>query len=123
MTMNNKNAGFSLLEVLVAFSILSAAIVLSMTSYSQGLRNLKTAEMRLNAMSVLDHVDLASPQNAIFDPQRHEDFRVETTVATMAEKPFGGLEPKLVTLHIYSKDGGSEPVLEVSTISITLETE
>jgi type II secretory pathway pseudopilin PulG len=117
--MNNENEGFSVLEVLVAFTILSAAIALSMTSYSQGLGNLRTAALRLDAMSVLDSFDFASSQSTIADTQGRDDFRVETTIEPIAETPFYDTQPKLVTLRVFAKNSKQILLLEVNTILIS----
>jgi general secretion pathway protein I len=52
--MTKSAAGFTLLEVLVAFAILSIAIVASIQGFAQGLRLLKTAGDHQQAMLLAD---------------------------------------------------------------------
>jgi len=81
-----REAGFTLLEVLVAFAILSIAVVASIQGFAQGLRLLRLSGDHQQAMLLADQ-KMREVVNPAEEPDRKEDtegvFRWERTVTVV----------------------------------------
>ena len=81
-----RDAGFTLLEVLVAFAILSIAVVASIQGFAQGLRLLRLSGDHQQAMLLADQ-KMREVVNPAEEPDRKEDtegvFRWERTVTVV----------------------------------------
>jgi general secretion pathway protein I len=121
------NRGFTLLEVLVALTILGLAIVTLMQLSSQGLRLLRVSEDYQQAVGVADrivrHTDVV--QEGV-DAGREGPFQWERRIALVplpAElTPGAGPQPRLYTLSVAVRWGNNRTLELASLRAFTAET-
>ena len=117
--------GFTLLEVLVALTILGLAIVTLMQLSSQGLRLLRLADHYQQAVLVADRVARSTDTlREGVDGGQEGPFRWERRVALMpvAEEltPGAGPQPRLYALSVAVR-WGSNRALEVASLRTVSE--
>jgi len=114
------NRGFTLLEVLVALTILGLAIVTLMQLSSQGLRLLRLSEDYQQAVLVADRVarSIDVPQEGV-DVGQEGPFRWERRVALVPVPeeltPGAGPKPRLYALSVAVRWGNSR-TLELASL-------
>jgi hypothetical protein len=119
--MANSSSGFSTLEVLIAFVILSASIAVSTASYTQGLNGLQSAQTRMAAMSLLAELEYEGLGVVEQKNFSRNGFRLDARLESIDIKSFSGIAPKRLILRVYSKDGNQIPLVEVDTIVVPPE--
>ena len=117
------NAGFTLLEVLVAMVLLSVALVAILQLFSINLRGIATSEdfakavMRAEATmrDVLDDDDIAEKSSSETTP---DGYRIDVAITNAEEKRTENLPLKLlqISLTVHWKDGVKERALTLKTI-------
>jgi len=114
------NRGFTLLEVLVALTILGLAIVTLMQLSSQGLRLLRVSEDYQQAVGVADRIVRSTDvlQEGV-DAGREGPFHWERRIALMPVPeeltPGAGPQPRLYTLSVAVR-WGSNRTLELASL-------
>lgn len=119
----NTNAGFTLLEVLVAMALLSVALVAILQLFSINLRAIATSEdfakavMRAEATmrDVLDDDDIAEKSSSETTP---DGYRIDVAITNAEEKRTENLPLKLlqISLTVHWKDGVKERALTLKTM-------
>jgi prepilin-type N-terminal cleavage/methylation domain-containing protein len=114
--------GFTLIEVLVSFVILSGAIILSFESYSGGLRRLHQAQDAFEAQglaqSVLARVLGGDPNLNDGETGKVGPFEWQLTLRAVAPDKSSVLQPVVVTVHIIDRQGKDIPSATLSTIKL-----
>jgi prepilin-type N-terminal cleavage/methylation domain-containing protein len=112
--------GFTLIEVLVSFVILSGAIILSFESYASGLRTLHQAQDTVDAQAVAQFVlsdALANEQN-VSDGKKGQvgQFNWKLSVQTVGTEESPSLRPLAITVQVFDRQGKAVSPAELSTI-------
>ncbi len=115
--------GFTLLEVLVALTLLSVALVVILQLFSANLRGVATSEdfakatMRAEASmrDVLDDEDIGEKSSSETTP---DGYRVDVAITNADEKRTENLPIKLlhISLTVHWKDGVKERSLTLKTM-------
>jgi general secretion pathway protein I len=116
------DAGFTLLEVLVAMVILSVAIVTFIQLASQGLRLLRLSGEHQEAVMLADRLTRAADvSRESMDTGREGPYewerRTRLVVVPLDLTPAGGDAPRLLALSVAVKWGSGRSV-EVSTLRL-----
>lgn len=116
------DAGFTLLEVLVAMVVLSVAIVTLIQLTSQGLRLLRVSGEHQDAVMLADRLARAADVSRENVDTGHEgpfDWERRTRLVVMPADltPVGSDSPRLLSLSVTVKWGGGRSV-EVSTLRL-----
>jgi len=116
-------AGFTLLEVLVALTLLSVALVVILQLFSANLRGIATSEdfakatMRAEATmrDVLDNEDIEEKSSSETTP---DGYRIDVAITNADEKRTENLPLKLlqISLTVHWKDGVKERSLTLKTM-------
>ena len=116
-------AGFTLLEVLVALTLLSVALVVILQLFSANLRGIATSEdfakatMRAEATmrDVLDNEDIEEKSSSETTP---DGYRIDVAITNADEKRTENLPLKLlqISLTVHWKDGVKERSLTIKTM-------
>ncbi len=119
----NTDAGFTLLEVLVAMVLLSVALVAILQLFSINLRGIATSEdyskavMRAEATmrDVLDDDNIAEKSSSETTP---DGYRIDVAITNAEEKRTENLPLKLlqISLTVHWKDGVKERALTLKTM-------
>lgn len=119
----NTQAGFTLLEVLVAMALLSIALVSIIQLFSINLRGIATSEdlakavMRAEATmrDVLDDEDIAEKSSSETTP---DGYRVDVAITKAEEERTENLPLELlqISLTVHWKDGVKERTLTLKTM-------
>ena len=117
------DAGFTLLEVLVALTLLSVALVVILQLFSANLRGIATSEdfakatMRAEATmrDVLDNEDIEEKSSSETTP---DGYRIDVAITNADEKRTENLPLKLlqISLTVHWKDGVKERSLTLKTM-------
>ena len=117
------DAGFTLLEVLVALTLLSVALVVILQLFSANLRGIATSEdlakatMRAEATmrDVLDNEDIEEKSSSETTP---DGYRIDVAITSADEKRTENLPLKLlqISLTVHWKDGVKERSLTLKTM-------
>lgn len=114
--------GFTLIEVLVSFVILSGAIILSFESYASGLRTLHQAQDALEAQglaqSVLARVLGGDPNLNDGKTGKAGPFEWELSLRVIGSKKPLALQPVVVTVQVHDRQGKDIPSATLSTIKL-----
>jgi general secretion pathway protein I len=115
-------AGFTLLEVLVAMVILSVAVVTFIQLASQGLRLLRLSGEHQDAVMLADRLARAADVSRESVETGHEgpydwERRTSLVVVPADLSPVGAGAPRLLALSVAVKWGGGRSV-EVSTLRL-----
>lgn len=118
----HEDAGFTLLEVLVAMVVLSVAIVTLIQLTSQGLRLLRVSGEHQNAVMLADRLARAADVSRENVDTGHEgafDWERRTRLVVMPADltPVGSDTPRLLSLSVTVKWAGGRSV-EVSTLRL-----
>jgi general secretion pathway protein I len=120
-----RSAGFTLLEVLVAFAILSVAVVAVIQGFAQGLRLLKVAGDHQRAVLLADQ-KAREVVNPVESHDRGQDgaFDWERTV-TIVTTPDLDRTPATRKWHVYQIDvkvrWGDKRAIEITTLRTSAE--
>jgi prepilin-type N-terminal cleavage/methylation domain-containing protein len=112
--------GFTLIEVLVSFVILSGAIILSLESYANGLRNLHHAQEILDAQelarSVLARWQSGDEVIAKGGKGQTGPFAWQLTVQNPGFESKGQMQPELIEVKVFNRKVNTNPVASLLTI-------
>ncbi len=122
--MRRRDEGFTLVEVLVAFAIMAGAIIMAFNIFGDGLRGLKSAQVRSHQIQVAQHqIDLAATAISLSEgTMLITDENVKLRVEVQALPDFkGGLKfiqkPFRIGVFLDDPKSTAAPILE--TIIIT----
>jgi type II secretory pathway pseudopilin PulG len=115
----NPIEGFSTLEVLIAFAILSTVVALSLTSYVQGLGGFQNAQDRLAALSLIDQLDFNTLGNIEQRNVSFGEFTLNSKLTTLGFDPLANMIPKKLTIRVSSKTKSDASLLEMDTVVLT----
>jgi prepilin-type N-terminal cleavage/methylation domain-containing protein len=107
-------SGFTLIEVLVAFAILSLTIIVGFQIFLSGLNRINAAEIaneRLSQAKVLLH-QVQMPSDPDARPPTGQDFRITKTLVVAEKIEWTNVRPALIQVR-----DGNEIILE--TIILT----
>jgi prepilin-type N-terminal cleavage/methylation domain-containing protein len=113
--------GFTLIEVLVAFVILSGAVILSFESYIHGLRILHQAQDALEANSLSQSIitgALADDSAVVGSKGVAGQMTWEMVVWPIRQKNSGLLTPVAIEVHVFDREGRGITTATLSTIKI-----
>jgi prepilin-type N-terminal cleavage/methylation domain-containing protein len=125
-----RQEGFTLIEVLVSFVILSGAIILSFESYSSGLRTLHQAQDAIDAQAVAQSVltrVLADEQN-VGDGEKGKAGQFEWQISMRAIRPdkppalWPVFVPVVVNVKVHDRQGRNIPSAALSTVVLQKNT-
>jgi len=116
--------GYTLVEALVAFAILAAAMVISFESFGSGLRHLATVDDRKSAIEMarqeIDRLATKPFLSAGTVAGETNGRQWEMEVTAIGEEESGSLQhPFMIKFRLTKPDGESEPMLETILLSST----
>ncbi|WP_147653454.1 type II secretion system protein XpsI [Vulcaniibacterium gelatinicum] len=130
--MNRRAAGFSLIEVLVAFGVLALALTFLLGTLSSGTRQVRWADeagrAALHAQSLLDQVGVGEPLRPGIEEGTFEEGRYRWTLqvepwqdpARDPAQPQDPAAPQLLRLdlQVQWRDGGPRERLHVQSLRL-----
>jgi prepilin-type N-terminal cleavage/methylation domain-containing protein len=113
--------GFTLIEVLVSFVILSGAIIFSFETYANGLRGLHQAQDSLNAQalsqSILSRV-LTDDSVVVGSKGAAGQMTWELVVRPIRQGNNSLQTPVVIEVHVFDREGREITTAALSTIKI-----
>jgi general secretion pathway protein I len=125
----DRQGGFTLLEILVALSVLAIALVVVMQVFSANLRNLSASERYVHAMtraeSIMREIVESEPfKEAVLSGTTDDGFRYSTTVIPVLEDRLQPLTSDLlhIVLTVVWSDGRRERTVTLETYKMVERT-
>ncbi|HMK61845.1 MAG TPA: prepilin-type N-terminal cleavage/methylation domain-containing protein [Dissulfurispiraceae bacterium] len=125
MTLSNRN-GFTLLEILVAFSLISVVLVVIMQIFSAGMRSLSLSDSYVNASANAEAIMRNITENEDFPSVElsgttRDGYRFNAAISKAFEDRTRSLNVELyeVRLTVYWNDGVRERSMSVDTLKMT----
>ena len=114
--------GFTLIEVLVSFVILSGAIILSFESYTNGLRALHQTQEGLDAQtlaqSIMARTLADDPELTNGSKGTSGQMAWQLSMRPLSQESVSVLHPSVVEIHVFDYKGREMPFAVLSTIII-----
>ena len=126
--MKQHEAGFTLVEVLVAFAIMAGAIIMAFNVFGDGLRGLKLAQTRSQQIHVAQHqIELAAlAANISAGTTLITDEHVKLRVVVQVVQDYDGgrkfiQKPFKISVFLDDTKNGKAPILETIIMAKSIQ--